>query len=166
MMNVKTKKLLINTAELVIFILTVVFVVSVYTESDHISDVTCEEVIQAVLSDAVPDGTVKASENEFRKRFDLSESDYDGFAYFKPESGMDVTELIIVKSESAAVRSRLTEELSTYLSERKEVFESYAPEQYALLMSAETVDKNGFVFFAVGGDAAVWYDSFCKAVRN
>lgn len=166
--NTARRLLLLHICEAVILLLTVFFVITVYASAERISDATCEEVAAAVLGEelAAPDRSVAGTRLEFERNFGVSADDYDGVIYYKPESGMDVTEIIIAKSSSADAREELVSALEAHLTQRRDVFQGYAPEQYALLMEAGVVESDGFVFCAVGKDADKMYDLFYKAVRD
>lgn len=167
-MNDSVKQMAVHLSEIIIIIFTLFFVVSVYSSTERVSDVSCDDVAKAVLGEetAAPDRSIAGTKLEFERTFGISASDYDGVVYFKPESGMDVTEIIIAKSASADARERLENAIEDHLSQRRDVFQGYAPEQYALLMKAKAVESEGFVFCAAGDGADKMYDMFYKAVRD
>ena len=166
--NVSVKQMAIHLSEIIIIIFTLFFVVSVYSSTERISDVSCDDAAKAVLGEDMraPDRSVAGTKLEFERTFGVTASDYDGIIYFKPESGMDVTEIIIAKSSSQEARDKLVKAIDDHLSQRRDVFQGYAPDQYALLMKAKAVESEGFVFCAVGDDTDKMYDLFYKAVRD
>ncbi len=167
-MDNSKKQTLLRLSEILIIIVTVFFVISVYASTERVSGATCEDVARAVLGEdmAAPERSCAGTDLEFERTFGVESSDYDGVFYCRPQSGMDVTEIVIAKSESAEARNALVEALESHLSQRRDVFQGYAPEQYALLMSAKAVEDDGFVFCAVGDGADKWYASFYEAVRE
>lgn len=162
------KQTLLRLSEILIIIITVFFVISVYASTERVSDATCEDVARAVLGEdmSAPERSVSGTNLEFERTFGVKSADYDGVFYCRPQSGMDVTEIVIAKSESAEAREALVDALNSHLSQRRDVFQGYAPEQYALLMSAKAVESDGFVFCAVGNGADKWYALFYEAVRD
>lgn len=167
-MNRIKKQWLLHIGEGILLILTLLFVAAVYTSADRISPASCSDVAAAVLGPeaAAPRGSAPGTGVQFQKTFGVDASELAGLVYFRPASGMDATELIIAKSESPKVRQQLLAAVREHLSQRQALFEGYAPAQYALLGRARAVEKNGFVFCAVGEDADRWYDSFYQAVRT
>ncbi len=167
-MNASVRQMVIHLSEIIIVIFTLFFVVSVYSSTERVSDISCDDVAKAVLGEemAAPERSVSGTKLEFERTFGVAASDYDGIVYFKPESGMDVAEVIIAKSSSSEARQKLVSAIDEHLSQRRDVFQGYAPEQYALLMKAKAVESEGFVFCAVGDGADGMYDMFYKAVRD
>ena len=73
---------------------------------------------------------------------------------------MDVRELLIIKVNQSGDEDNIIIAVNSKLSDKKTLFESYAPEQSALLKNAVLVYKEGFVFYCVGKDADTVYSKF------
>ncbi len=160
----KRKQLLLDIAKIVIIILILVFVVSIYNSVDLNSKASVPDVVMSVYGDTVPEGAEIATELEFKDLFGLSFDEFEGVIYYKPVSNMDVTEVIIAKSDSEDTLNALKVAVEQRLEEQKNLFESYAPEQFALLKDGIVKKRGNFFFYMVSEDADAYYESFIKAI--
>ena len=117
-------------------------------------------------ADKAPVGSVMGAGADFRQIFKLNPENYDGLVYFRPASNMDVTELLIVKTDSPEKKTELLDHINKRLDAQKSSFEGYAPEQFGLLESAVVSDKGNFVFFMVSQEADKYYSSFIKVLKR
>lgn len=113
-----------------------------------------------------PKGSVMGVGADFRQIFKLNPENYDGLIYFRPASNMDVTELLIAKTDSPDKKTELLNSINKRLEAQKASFEGYAPEQFGLLDSAVVSDKGNFVFFMVSDDADKYYSSFVRVLKR
>lgn len=160
----KGKQLLLNISKIVIIILMLVFVVSIYNSVDQDSVALVPDVVMAVYGETVPEGAEAADELAFKDLFGLGFDQFEGVIYYKPASNMDVTEVVIAKSDSDETLTTLMTAVEQRIEDQKNLFESYAPEQYALLQDAIVKKKGNYVFYMVSADADAYYEAFVEAI--
>lgn len=163
-MNVRQQQRMLNIAKIVIILLILLFIVHVYASTDRRSDTSIEAMQKAVLQDKEPEGMLETDGLGFRQVYGIDASEFDGVIYYRPESNMDASELLIAKTESSATAETLLDAVETRISSQKTVFEDYAPEQYGLLKDAIAVKKGNYVFLAVSEKADQYYNAFLKAL--
>lgn len=83
---------------------------------------------------------------DFKRIFGLNAEDYEGIAYFKPVSQMDVEELLIVKVKSEEQMESLEEAADERIENQKKSFDGYGAAQCALLEKAIVKKKGNFLF--------------------
>ena len=62
---------------------------------------------------------------------------------------MDVREILIIKADKELCE-QITDNIDSVRQEKKKLFDSYAPEQSALLESSVLVYERGYLFYFVG----------------
>ena len=158
-------QLLLNIGKIVMIVLILIFVVSIYNSVDKDSDALVSDVAAAVFGETVPAGSQAGTELEFRDVYGLDMGQYEGAVYYRPVSNMDVTEIVIAKSDSDDALNALVAAAQERVDDQKSVFEGYAPEQYGILEDAVISKKGNYVFFIVSADADGYYDAAVKAIE-
>lgn len=153
------KQFIVKLSEFVSIVCLIAFIMFVSTEG-KISEKTAQEVAESVVSAVSVDGLIKADMNKLKKEFGFSESEVDSFVYYYSDSVMDVREILIIKLPEEAREDSLISSVDSRLSDKKTLFESYAPQQSALLNAAILTSDSGFIFYAVGEEADIAFSQF------
>ncbi len=114
--------------------------------------------------EGVFDGMGQADALDFKRIFGLNAEDYDGTAYFKPISQMDVEELLIVRLQSDDQAEDLEEAAEERIKNQKTSFDGYGAAQCALLEKAIVKIKGNFFFYCVSPEAEKYYNAFLDAI--
>ena len=101
---------------------------------------------------------------DFKRIFGLNAEDYEGTAYFKPISQMDVEELLIVKVASDDQMETLEKAVEERVENQKKSFDGYGAAQCALLEKAIVKEKGNFLFYCTSPDAEEYCDRFADAL--
>lgn len=81
---------------------------------------------------------------DFKRIFGLNAEDYEGIAYFKPVSQMDVEELLIVKVKSEEQMESLEEAADERIENQKKSFDGYGAAQCVLFGKSDCQEKRKF----------------------
>ena len=114
--------------------------------------------------EGVFDGMGQATVLDFKRIFGLNAEDYEGIAYFKPVSQMDVEELLIVKVKSEEQMESLEEAADERIENQKKSFDGYGAAQCALLEKAIVKKKGNFLFYCTSPDAEEYCNRFVDAM--
>lgn len=153
------KQFIVKLGEFVSIVCLIAFIMFVSSEKD-VSEKKAPEIAESVVSVMNLEGTVQQNSRQLKKQFGIDKAQIDSFAYYRSEDVMNVRELLIVKVTDNARGQQIHDDVEKYLSDKKALFESYAPEQSALLENAILVYENSFIFFAVGEDAETAFSAF------
>lgn len=122
-------------------------------------------VIRAALNNSGQLGTLyEADANTVKKTFDIDVQETDGYVMYTSDSIMDVSELFCVKCRDASKMNELQAAVSARLSDQKTSFENYGTDQSFLLKNAVLEVRGEYLFYAVGGNAAVLRSAFLNVV--
>lgn len=117
-----------------------------------------------IVDEGVFDGMGQASALDFKRIFGLNAEDYEGMAYFKPLSQMDVEELLIVKVKSDEQMETLQSTVTERIENQKKSFDGYGAAQCALLEKSIVKEKGNFLFYCTSPDAEDYYEAFLDAL--
>lgn len=157
------KQFIVKLSEIVSIVCLVAFIMFVTSEG-KVSEKTAPEVAESVISVMNLEGTSEQKSKQLKKQFFFNPEELDSFVYYKSDDVMNVRELLIIKVKEASQISGLTKEIEKVLTDKKNLFESYAPEQSALLNKAIIETEQNFIFYAVGEDAASAYSAFINSL--
>lgn len=152
----------------VVEIICVVFLIcfiALVSREDAYSDKTVAQVSQAVSAEVNMDVMTSFKKNKVKQEFGIDFAGIDSFAYYASESIMTVDELLIIKLQEGVKADGITEKIESRVKDKQVLFEGYAPEQSALLKNYVLSAKNGFIFYAVGDNAADALIVFNSAIK-
>jgi hypothetical protein len=152
----------------VIEIICVVFLICfilVISNDGGYSDKTVREVVKTVSAEVDMEELTSHKKNKVQQEFNIDFTGINSFAYYASESIMNVNELLIIKLEEGVKADGIIERIESRVKEKQILFESYAPEQSALLKNYQLTYVNGFVFYAVGSDNTNALIAFLEAVK-
>ncbi len=157
------KQFIVKLSEIVCIVCLIAFIMFVNSEG-KISEKSAPEVAESVISVMNLEGTAEQKAKELKKQFSFNTEEFDSFVYYKSDEVMNVRELLIIKVKETEQISALTKEIEKLLTEKKNLFESYAPEQSALLEKAIIETEQNFIFYAVGEDVSTAYSAFINSL--
>ncbi len=157
------KQFIVKLSEIVCIVCLIAFIMFVNSEG-KISEKSAPEVAESVISVMNLEGTAEQKAKELKKQFSFNTEEFDSFVYYKSDEVMNVRELLIIKVKETEQISALTKEIEKVLTDKKNLFESYAPEQSALLEKAIIETEQNFIFYAVGEDVSTAYSAFINSL--
>lgn len=108
----------------------------------------------------------KGNSKDLKRYYKLNAKDYEEVLLYKPQSTMDVTELLIVKVKDDSQIESLEDSIDSRLNYQLQSFSGYGPEQCGLLNNYELKVKGNFVFFAVSEKAEEIKEAFLDSIKN
>ena len=141
-------RLIIRLSELVALVCLVAFILFVSGE-EEISVSDPQELCKNVISTVNTDGMTERNKLFLKKKYNTDTEALEYFCYYSTDSAMDVREILIVKADKEQCEL-ITEEIDSVRTDKKKLFDSYAPEQSALLESAVLLYEKGYLFYFVG----------------
>ena len=118
------------------------------------------EVAAPVVA-AMDDGEMtKKSNADAAKAFQLDLTKTEDIVYYSNDNIMDVSELLIVKLKDSDDASEFEDAIKNRINDRKNLYKSYAPEQYSLLNNSIVESSGNTVFFCSAQNADKLYGTF------
>lgn len=141
-------KLIIRLSEVVALICLVAFILFVSGE-EEVSDKDPKQLCDEIISFVSTDGMTERNNLFLKKKYNTDTESLEYFCYFNTDSVMDVREILIIKADKEQCE-QIKENVDSVRTEKKKLFDSYAPEQSALLGSSVLVYEKGYLFYYVG----------------
>lgn len=104
--------------------------------------------------------------NALKKEYGITNDEYIEATYYCYESMMDVSQIAVIRVNSNADASDIISAITKKSDETKELFKSYAPDQYDLLDKAILVQKGDYVIYVVHEEASKAYSSIIKCIKE
>lgn len=153
-------KTVIKTA-MVLFL--AVFLVLIYT-SDNAKDVPMEQIASRIKEIESVTEMQERDKGDLQRYYSISESDTNGYIYYKDISPMSVNELLIIKASSKAQADSFLEAAEAHEESQENIFGSYGTDQMALLKEASVESRGNYVWYMCGPDAAVWLETLTDII--
>ena len=144
--------------------LLVIFILGILL-SGHAKNVSFETVQQNIVSCEGINTLKKGTARDMRKNLDLDESLFDWSIYYCGNGLMDVSELLIVKSDNSAALETAEKAVASRLDAQKTNFDGYGTNQIDLLGHAITKKVGPYYFYAVSEHASTWEEVFMDLVK-
>ena len=129
---------------------------------------TAKAVDRAALLSALPaEQLAKLSAGEdatLDELYGLEEGGWDYYILYTAPDIMDVSELLIIRSENAAALADALTAVEARHGEQIRIFESYGPTQTAALKAGHLYTRGDYLFYAVGEQADALRTAFVRTV--
>lgn len=158
----KTERLYV--VQIVITVLLLIFLISRLL-SGHTRNVDLKTVTDRMHTISSVTAMKEGSGRDLRKTMRLNDADYDWVLYDFGEGLMDVSELLIVRSDNAAALDTAMAAIESRLDSQKTSFDGYGTNQYDLLTHAVVKRVGDYCFYAVSEDAQKWEEVFLDIVK-
>ena len=133
--------------------------------SGHAKNIDLETVRQNMASCEGINDLKKGTARDMRKNLDLDESLFDWSVYYCGNGIMDVSELLIVKSDNSDALNTAESAVASRLAAQITNFDGYGTNQIDLLNHAITKKIGSYYFYAVSEHASSWEEVFMGLVR-
>lgn len=127
-------------------------------------DVSIDTISQKMENHGVTDGLVSGDANTLKQRFSLNTDMYSEAIVYTSESMMDVSELLIVKTENTTQLEELEDAIEQHLEEQKKKFDGYGTNQSSLLEHAVMIEKGDYFFYGVSDQIEQWEGVFLSCI--
>ncbi|MGN0371010.1 MAG: DUF4358 domain-containing protein [Butyrivibrio sp.] len=144
-MSLRVKELLV-TACLIAFIFAV-------SRQNNYIDTDVDTIFDSVSKEIETDSMEKFDFSRFKKDFGLNSNDYEGVIYYGHESVMNSETLLIIKVSDSSQGKEILNIISDQNESSKEMFKSYAPDQYELLSDSVLEQKGNYILYVVSENA-------------
>lgn len=121
---------------------------------ENYTDAAMERIIAGVSEIAGLEEMTEFDGSRLRRNFGINANDYSEFAYYGHESVMNSEALLIIRLSEAGQGSQAISAIGTSHDKSKELFKSYAPDQYALLSGSILEQKGNYVIYVVSDRAS------------
>ena len=150
--------------EVVLVVLLIGFVAFLFISNSGGTKKRVKEIAAPVLQSADFSALSRKTAADAAKVFGFDTSKEEGILYYANDDIMDCSELLIVKLKDEADAAAFQEAIEARVQKQKNLFQNYAPDQYALLKKAIIETSGNTVFYCTSKDADAIYDAFKKAL--
>ena len=111
------------------------------------------------------DKFVDGDNKSLKRYYGLNDKDYEEVIYHKPNSNMDVEELLIIKVKDESQIEGIEKSMNSRIENQKNSFKDYAPEQYSILNNGIVSVNGNYVFLAISKDAEKMQEKFLEYIE-
>ncbi len=123
-----------------------------------------DEVAAPVINVMTQDQMARKSNADASKAFGIDIDKTEGIVYYANDNVMDVTEMLIVKLNDSGDTGEFKEAIQNRVTDRKNLYKNYAPEQYALLEDSVIKINGNIVFYCTAVNSDALYEAYKKAL--
>lgn len=106
----------------------------------------------------------KMDERDLMQFMGLNANDHSQVLYYRNTTALAVDEFLIVKSNDDADLDTVQEAVNARISSQLKVYESYGPEQCALLKNAIQIEKGNYYCYCTAKDAELYEEVLLNAI--
>ncbi|MBC3888687.1 DUF4358 domain-containing protein [Acetobacterium paludosum] len=132
----------------------------------HNSNRSLTDIETDLLASVSDLGMVKGEGKDLKRFYGLNANDFDEYLIYIPSNYMDVSEMLIVKSNDSAQIDLAEDAIETRVAKQQESFSGYGPEQCALLDNYELKIIGNTLFYCVSRNATDLKDAFVASMKK
>ena len=159
-----TKTLVMEVLKWVFAALIVAFIYFMLNAGGKQSQADFSQVSASVTGAAELSDTIEGNNQMVKRLYGLDPAEYAGVTLYYPSTNMGAEELLLVKlsdmSQQAAVKSAMESRVQSQM----DVFEGYAPTQYATLEKSVIEVQGNYLLLIVADDPAPVREAFLNAL--
>ncbi len=159
----KTKIIAFAAAKWILALLVLIFLFRL-SSTGRTSTADFTEVADAVGATVPMEQVVEGDRQMIRRLYGLDPADYEGTRLYYPATNMGVEEVLVVKLSELSQQQTVKAAMEARVQSQKDVFESYAPEQFATLQNCVIEVRGNYLLLAVGKDPAAARQAFLDAL--
>ncbi len=137
----------------ILLVIGLLIFIAIRSKGETMSDTAFSDMKQAVISAIDMSDVTEGSDLDIKKYYGLNPADYEGIAYYKPNTGMTAQEILLVKlndsSQSESVMAAMTERAT----QRATSFDGYAPEQYEMINNRVQLAQGNYAIMVIHPNA-------------
>lgn len=127
-------------------------------------DVGIDQIRDVMRREPSVSALVPGDANTWKRSFSLQMDDYPDAVLYTADSMMDVSELLIVKTDDTARLDALDAAVRRHLEEQKNKFDGYGTNQTELLEHAVILEKGNYFFYGVSEQVERWEEVFLSCI--
>lgn len=158
------KTVALSVAKWVFLILIVLFIFWQVFSRGSESRADFSQVSEAVVSAADLSDMTEGDNQMVRRLYGLDPADYDGVLLYYPSSNMGAEEILVVRLRDMAQQETVEAAMRARIQSQMDVFEGYAPEQYATLEQGVVEVQGNYLLLVVAKDTAPVRQAFLDAL--
>ena len=121
-------------------------------------------VAESVTSAADLSPMVEGDNQMVRRLYGLNPADYEGVLLYYPSSNMGAEEILVVKLSDLSQQETVKAAMEARIQAQMDVFEGYAPEQYATLEKGVVEVHGNYLLLVVAEDTAPVQKAFLDSL--
>ncbi len=150
--------------ELLLLVFLVFYICMLFLENTT-KDVSINTIQKVMEQNDTVANLVEGDANTLKRTFSLEAGTYDSALVYTSDSLMDVSELLIVKTEDAEQLTAIENAVTHHLEEQKQKFNGYGTDQYSLLEHAIITVKGNYLFYGISNQADRWEEAFLSCIK-
>lgn len=127
-------------------------------------DVGIDQIRDAMQQESAVSALVPGDANTWKRSFSLQADNYPNAVLYTADSMMDVSELLIVKTDDTAQLDTLEAAVRRHLEDQKNKFDRYGTNQMELLEHAVILEKGNYFFYGVSEQVERWEEVFLSCI--
>lgn len=139
--------------EFIVLGILAVFIVFINAKDNYV-DVDVNTIASGISDTSGFGDMEKFGSEDVKKDFGINVNNYDGFIYYGHETVMQCETVFILKLKSSSQADDIVEIIKDQIEENKELFQSYAPEQYEMLNNSILEHKGNYIIYIVSDNAS------------
>ena len=151
-------------SELICVALLIGFIVFLLVSNSGGTDKRVKEIASDVLKVTDISQMSKKTAADAQKVFGFDTQKEEGILYYDNDNIMDVSELLIVKLNDKTDAAEFVNAIEEHVNNQKNIFKSYAPEQYAILEKSIIKQSGNVIFYCTNENSQEIYETFKKAL--
>lgn len=110
------------------------------------------------------DTLITANTQGLRRYYGLNAADYQGVALYVSKSSMSAEELLLIEVKDTEQVEAVRDAVERRISQRRDDFDGYAPDEVELIDGSVTEVRGKFVFFTISKNAQKYKDAFTDSL--
>lgn len=133
-------------------------------QTETTKDVSIVQIQSAMEQDSSLSALIPGDANTWKRNFSLQAEEYPNAILYTSDSMMDVSELLIVKTDTTEQFDDLEAAVNHHLEEQKKKFNGYGTDQMDLLEHAVILEKGNYFFYGVSEQVEQWEEVFLSCI--
>ncbi len=154
--NVMKKKIFLT-------ITLIIFLAAVYYQGNA-KDVSLQSIDKQLAKEKTISSMEKLNDRQLLQFMNLDSGKFKQFIYYKGTESLSVEELLIVKANNREDLSIVKDAVDKRIEDQLKTFESYGPNQVALLKDAVISTKGNYLFYCTGKNAEDYKEVLFDAI--
>ena len=151
--------------ELLMIVCLAAFIIFVNRRESYI-DINASAILDRIVEVVDISNMEKFDNSDIKKNFGVNANDYGSVVYYGHESVMDCETLLIIELDDESQGQDIMDVIAKNRDADRELFKSYAPDQYKLLSDSILEQKGNYVLYVVSGNAKDIEKAFVDSITG
>ncbi|MGF6375685.1 hypothetical protein M2140_000734 [Clostridiales Family XIII bacterium PM5-7] len=147
-----------------IFVVILIGFLSLVYANGNAKDVPMKDIEALLKKNTTIEKMKKCSNRDLMQFMNLDGEQFDSHIYYKGKEALSVEELLIVKVSDKETLSSIKDQVEQRIESQITTFESYGPEQVAMLDNAIITTKGNYLFYCVSKSPDQFKEVFIDAI--